>query len=383
MSKAMAEADASRHWRRQIDAKGICWLRFDKQGSSTNVLSQDVMTELEIELAAIAADPPVGLVICSAKDSGFIAGADISELEHLEDAAEVEAAAARGQAVCQSVADLPCPTVAAINGFALGGGLELALACDYRVAIRSYERCLGLPEVQLGFNPGFGGTVRSVQLLGAPLALDLMLTGRSVSPVEASKLGLVDRLVDAEDLEPEAAALIALRPPRSGPSIWLKLTNLAFVRPFVARSVRARVRRRAKPEHYPAPFAMIDLWQRYGAHGAAAYAAEAECIGRLMVGPTSKNLVRVYFLRERLKRLAPKDSNVERVHVVGAGVMGGDIASWCALRGLDVSLQDREMRFIEPALKRAKKLFSRRLKGPGEAEAAETRLTADLEGVRV
>jgi len=373
----------SRHWRTHTDADGVCWLRFDKQDSSANVFSQDALRELATELSRLAVDLPKGLVIGSAKPSGFIAGADITEFQTLDKPEEVVAAATAGQNLCQQVAELPCPTVAAINGFALGGGLELALACDYRVAIESYERCLGLPEVQLGFNPGWGGTFRSVQLLGAPLALDLMLSGRSVSAVEARKMGLVDRIVDAASLDEAAGRILRERPPRRRPRLAIRLLNLAPVRPWLARSIRSRLRRRANPVHYPAPYAMIDLWQRHGANGPDAYAAEAKSIGELLVSNTSKNLVRVYFLRERLRNLAPKEDTVERVHVVGAGVMGGDIASWCAMRGLTVTLQDREMKFVEPALERAKKLFKRRLREPGDAAAAEERLTVDLEAKQI
>ncbi len=376
-------APTSRHWRRHTDADGVCWLSFDRQDSSVNALSQDSVRELASELSLLSAGPPAGLVIGSAKASGFIAGADISEFRQLENPAQAAAMAARGQALCQQVADLPYPTVAALNGFALGGGLELALACDYRVAIESYERCLGLPEVQLGIHPGFGGTVRAVRLLGAPLALELMLSGRSVSPIEAETMGLVDRVVDADSLDEAAASILKERPRLHRPSWHLRLLNLAPVRPWVARSIRSRVRRRADPTHYPAPYAMIDLWQRHGARGGDAYAAEAKSIGALLVGNTSKNLVRVYFLRERLRNLAPKRDGVERVHVIGAGVMGGDIASWCVVRGLAVTLQDRAMEYVEPALQRARKFFKRRLRAPGDAVAAEERLTVDLDATQI
>ena len=379
----MSAQPKSRHWSRSVDENRVCWLVFDKQDSSTNVMSSETVSELENELAQVEALSPTALVIRSGKDSGFIAGADITEFGDFDDAALVTAMASRGQAVCQRVADLPFPTVAALNGFTLGGGLEVALACDYRVAVRDYRRCIGLPEVQLGFNPGWGGTVRSVQLLGAPVALDLMLTGRMVSPVEAEKMGLVDRLAESDALEDSVNSLLAAKPQPRRASFSQRLLNLAPIRPLVAKKVRARVSRRAKPEHYPAPFAIVDLWQRFGAKGRQAFDAEADLIGQLMAGDTSKNLIRVFFLRERLKKLAPKESRVSNVHVVGAGVMGGDIASWCALRGLNVSLQDREMRFVEPAIARAKKLFARRLRGPGDAEAAEQRLSVDLDGDRV
>ena len=367
------------HWRRDDGPDGICWLSLDKAGSRTNVLSHDVLEELRGLVDGIAADPPAGVVIRSAKSTGFIAGADVSEFENLESVEQAEALVGGVHALFAKIESLPCPTVALIDGFALGGGLELAMACDYRVAVESYERSLGLPEVQLGIHPGFGGTVRSVQLLGAPLAMDLMLSGRSLSPMEALRAGLLDRVVAGTRIDAEVRSLVAKRPRRQMPPLHLRLLNLKPVRAWVARSIRARVVRRARRAHYPAPFAIIDLWVRYGAAGAAAYEAEARSIAQLLFTSTSRALVRVFFLKERLRGLAAKSSAVRRVHVVGAGVMGGDIAAWCALRGLSVTLQDRAMEFVEPALDRAAALFERRLKAPGAAAEARRRLSVDLE----
>jgi 3-hydroxyacyl-CoA dehydrogenase / enoyl-CoA hydratase / 3-hydroxybutyryl-CoA epimerase len=372
-----------KHWVVETDGVGICWLTFDKADSGSNTLSQDVLAELERVLdAAVGGKIPVGLVIKSAKSSGFILGADVGEFGALKTAPQGTQAAARGQHLMARIAALDFPTVALINGFALGGGLELALACDYRIAEQGYERTLGLPEVQLGIHPGFGGTVRAVELLGPPLALDLMLTGRLLSPPEALTAGLVDRVVEPRGMREAAAALIATRPRRRRAPWYLRLLGRAPMRALLANRIRARVARRASPEHYPAPFAIIDLWRRYGARGEAAYRAEVESIGRLLVTATCKNLVRVFHLRERLRNLAPKTSTIHRVHVVGAGVMGGDIAAWCALRGMEVTLQDRAIEYITPALERARKLFSSRLKAPGAASEAGARLQADLEGAR-
>jgi 3-hydroxyacyl-CoA dehydrogenase/enoyl-CoA hydratase/3-hydroxybutyryl-CoA epimerase len=291
--------------------------------------------------------------------------------------------AGHGQELLGRIAKLGVPTVALIDGFALGGGLELALACDYRVAAESYDRTLGLPEVQLGIHPGFGGTVRAVQILGAPLALDLMLSGRSISPREALRAGLVDRVVAAVKLRDVARELIAARQrPHRAP--WhLALLSRAPLRRLLATRMRREVRRRVRVEHYPAPYAIIDLWERHGARGAVAFREEVLSIGRLLVTPTCRNLVRVFELRERLRNLAPKDSAVRHVHVVGGGTMGGDIAAWCALKGLTVTVQDRALQFVEPALARARQLFSKRLRGPGEAEAAAARLRVDLAAERI
>src|SRR5690606_32658118 len=286
-----AAAEPARHWRRSVDEHGIATLVLDRTDASANTLSQEVLRELEQEIAAIEREQPKGVVLASGKSNGFVLGADVREFGALSSASEGAALAARGQALLERLERLPIPTVAAIDGFALGGGLELALACDYRIAVEGYQRTLGLPEVQLGIHPGFGGTVRAVQLLGAPLALDLMLTGRLLSPVEAKAAGLVDRLVPSADaLFAAAAELIAQRPARRKAPWHLRALNVQPLRSVVAKRVRAQVMRRARKAHYPAPYAIVDLWERYGGSGAAAYRAEAESIGQLLVTPTCRNL---------------------------------------------------------------------------------------------
>jgi 3-hydroxyacyl-CoA dehydrogenase/enoyl-CoA hydratase/3-hydroxybutyryl-CoA epimerase len=369
-------------WRLERAPSGVFRLTFDKAGASSNVLSRAALLELDSLLDEVSADASVkGLIFASAKKSGFIFGADINEFDDVTSAEEGTRIAADGQRIIGRIEQLKVPTVAAINGFALGGGLELALACTYRVAVESYDRCLGLPEVQLGIQPAFGGTVRTVRLLGARTALDLFLTGRLLSPVEARKAGLLDALASShDDLISAAEQLLARRPPRRHPRVVERVMNLPFVRPFIAKQVRQRMARRARPEHYPAPYAMLDLWVRHGGKGAAALRAETESIGRLFLTQTSRNLVRVFKLRERLKNLAPKSADVRRVHVIGAGVMGGDIAAWCALRGLDVTLQDQATAAIDAAQRRATELFDSRLKAPGAADAAARRLHGDPEG---
>lgn len=369
------------HWKRSIGSTGHLWLTLDKAHTGTNTLSSDVLGELDGILSEIevTGNSP-GILIRSAKRSGFIFGADVREFQTLEDPVTAGELAARGQALFERIENLACPTVALLNGYTLGGGLELALACRYRVAVESYERCIGLPEVQLGIHPGFGGTVRLVRLIGAPRALDLMLTGRSLSPFEARAAGLVDRVAPAGDAEVAALKLLTRKPPGRRPSWYVRVLNHRRLRPLIARRLRRQVAGKAPRDHYPAPYAIVDLWERHGAEGDAAYRSEAESIGRLLVSQTSRNLVRMFLLRERLRNLAPRGEDFERVHVVGGGVMGGDIAAWCALRGLEVTVQDREEKFLQPAFERAKLLFSRRLKAPGAALAAGNRLRADIAG---
>jgi len=368
-------------WKSEKDADGIVWLTLDKPDSSANVLARAVLQELGALIAPLTQAPPRGVVIRSGKSSGFIAGADIKEFTTLKSAEEGFELTRAGQLILDQLEALRCPTVAAISGFALGGGLELALACRYRIAVNDARLSLGLPEVQLGIHPGFGGTVRSVRLLGVRAAMDLMLTGRPARAEKALRIGLVDRLVGAGELDAAARACVLRPPPRHRPPLLDRLLNLAPARSLLKSALYKQVAAKAPRDHYPAPYALIDLWARYGARGTQAYVAEARSIAALFGTPTAHNLVRVFLLQDRLKSLAGKAAEpVKHVHVIGAGVMGGDIAAWCALRGLTVTLQDRAAELIEPALQRARELFEKRLRGPGQASEARERLRADVAG---
>jgi 3-hydroxyacyl-CoA dehydrogenase / enoyl-CoA hydratase / 3-hydroxybutyryl-CoA epimerase len=370
-----------RHWRLDCDANDIGWLCFDRQDAGANTLSTETMVELQAVLEDLSRRRLRGLVIHSGKESGFIAGADINEFPSLDSEARAFALTRQGQMILDRLERLPYPTVAVLNGFALGGGLELALACTHRIAIAGDDPVFGLPEVQLGVHPGFGGTVRLPRIVGVRRAMDMILTGRSLRPVEALQAGLVDGLISDGDWRSAAVRQLDRPATRRGVALLDRLLVLAPVRPILARTLRRKAAAKAPPEHYPAPGAIIDLWEAHGAAASASsYEAEARSFARLVMTPASRNLVRVYFLQERLKKLSTARSTVSRVHVIGAGVMGGDIAAWCALRGLDVTLQDRELRFIEPALVRASTLFTRKLKKPGAVEAAVARLRADPDG---
>ncbi len=374
----------SQHWRLETDAERIAWLTFDLAGSSTNTLGSAPMRELNDRIAEIEAAAPRAVILRSAKDNGFVAGADITEFSSLTDLEQAYRLVRTGQQVFDRLAALPMPTVAAIHGFALGGGLELALACDYRVGADDGKLTLGLPEVMLGVHPGFGGTVRTPQLVGAPAALDLMLTGKSLRAEEARKLGLVDRLATRDGLAAAAREIAVAAPPRRRPPLGQRVLAWPVIRSFVSTQARKQVARRARPEHYPAPYAILELFERYGASGAQAFEAEARSIAKLFLSEQSRNLVRVFFLQNRMKALGGKSARkVAHVHVVGAGVMGGDIAAWCASRGLTVTLQDREMKYVEPALARAQDFFGKRARDPAKAGEMAARLTADVEGAGV
>jgi len=368
-------------WTLETDASGIAWLAFDKPGTSTNVLSRDTLLDLDTHLAALERSPPRGLVIRSAKSNGFIAGADVKEFVQLKSVEQGVEMVRSAQAVLARLESLPCPSVAIVHGFALGGGLELALACRYRVGVRSDNLSIGLPEVMLGIHPGFGGTVRAVRLAGVRVAMQMMLSGKNLRADQAKRAGFFDRLVFPADAEAAAREFIARQPKPRRASLLDRVLSWPLVRGFVRKTLVAQVRGKARPEHYPAPYAIIDLWSKFGAHGEQAYEAEARSIATLMIGETSRNLVRVFMLQDRLKNLGDKSKRpIERVHVVGAGVMGGDIAAWCAQRGLNVTLQDRELKFIEPALARAREAFTKRLKDPVKAGELMTRITADVTG---
>jgi 3-hydroxyacyl-CoA dehydrogenase / enoyl-CoA hydratase / 3-hydroxybutyryl-CoA epimerase len=375
------EIKGAQHWSWSLDSDGIGWLGADRAGASTNTLSRAVLEGLDAQLELIERARPKGVVLWSAKKNGFVAGADISEFKPIATAQQGFELVRAGQQVMDRLERLPCPTVAAVHGFALGGGLELALACRYRVAADDDKVSLGLPEVQLGIHPGFGGTVRAPRLIGGRAALDLMLTGRPVRAKRALALGLVDRLAPLDSLKAAAQALLREGPaPRRAPLLDRALA-LAPLRSVVANQALAQVARRARPDHYPAPYAIIDLWRRHGAAGQAAYEAEARSFAELCLSEASRSLVRVFFLQDRLKGLAGKDAApAQAVHVVGAGVMGGDIAAWCAQRGLGVTLQDRSLEFVQPALERARAGFEKGAKTPAAAAEMATRLAADVEG---
>jgi 3-hydroxyacyl-CoA dehydrogenase/enoyl-CoA hydratase/3-hydroxybutyryl-CoA epimerase len=369
------------HWTLEVDADRIAWLSFDAPGASVNVLSSAAVREFEGRIGEIAALRPAGLVIRSAKPGGFILGADIKEFTAIQTPAQGLEMVRAGQRAFDRLEALPCPSVAAIHGAALGGGCELALACTYRIGADDAKLSIGLPEVQLGIHPGFGGTVRSVRLLGVRVAMDLMLKGRPFQAARALQTGLVDRLAPPAELAAEAKRLLRLAPRRRSAPALDRLLNLAPIRPLLARRLAAAVRAKASEGQYPAPFAIVELWRRHGARGATAYQAEAESIGRLMCSPSSRNLVRVFLLQDRLKGLGGKERpQFHHVHVVGAGVMGGDIAAWSALRGMTVTLQDRSPELIQPALDRARSLFDKRLKDPAAAAAARERLAMDPSG---
>ena len=371
-----------RHWRPHRREDGVLVLQFDRADAPVNAFSQDVLIELADVLERIAIDPPKGVVIASAKASGFIAGADLKEFQEFDRKGTVDDAIRRGQDVFQRLAELPCPTVAAIHGFCMGGGTEIALACRFRVASNDASTRIGLPETQLGIFPGWGGSARLPRLVGAPAAMDMMLTGRALSASAARGIGLVDKVVEPALLI-DAAASMALRgttrPFKQRALAWA--TNTFAARKLLAPQMAKQVARKAKKDHYPAPYALISTWLRFGGKGLQARLdGERRAVVKLAGTPTARNLIRIFFLTERLKALGKGDAGIRHVHVVGAGVMGGDIAAFAAYKGFEVTLQDREQRFIDAAMTRAQVLFDKKVKDPTKRPAVAARLQPDLAG---
>ena len=371
-----------RNWKLDYDLDQVCWLTIDRAGESSNSLSQEVMTELEEIVTGLEKDQPKGLVLQSGKQNSFIVGADVREFDQVTSVEEAEGFIRDVHSVFSRIEALPFPTAVIINGYCLGGGLELALCFDYRIAANNEGTRLGYPEVRLGIYPGFGGSARTTRLLGGFQAMQLMLTGRMLRAHQAKGLGLVDQLIGPHGGLRWAARRAVLQGRKSrGPGLFAKLTNLGPVRKFLAGQMRKQTAAKANPDHYPAPFELIDAWEEVGNDPGKMLDEEVTRIARLINGSTSRGLRRVFWLMEGLKSNG-KDSGFKarRVHVIGAGVMGGDIAAWCVLQGLEVTLQDREMKYIEPALKRAKKLFAKRLKTPDRIAGAQSRLIADVSG---
>jgi 3-hydroxyacyl-CoA dehydrogenase/enoyl-CoA hydratase/3-hydroxybutyryl-CoA epimerase len=321
------------------------------------------------------------LIVASGKPNGFIAGADIDEFGHVQSEADAIALVKRGWDTFERLAAVPYPTLALIKGFCLGGGLELALACRYRVVVDEPGTRLGLPEVMLGIVPGWGGMKRLPRLAGAPAALDLMLSGRTIDARRAKKLGIADECVPPRIMENTARGVLKAQPaPRTLP-FPLSLTLAGPVRAFIAAQARKQVAKRARREHYPAPYAILDLWLKHDGNALAAAPSDPESVPSLLKTPTAANLIRVFRLQERLKSLGKEgDFAASHVHVVGAGTMGGDIAAWCALRGLTVTLQDQNAERLAPAMGRAEKLFAQRLKDPRRVRDAADRLIPDVAG---
>ncbi|MCX7121239.1 MAG: 3-hydroxyacyl-CoA dehydrogenase NAD-binding domain-containing protein [Gammaproteobacteria bacterium] len=369
----------------QTDSSNILWLSIDRADASVNSLSREVFDELNTVLDDILRQNPAGVIVVSGKSKGFIAGADISQFTHLKTKKEAFDLIRQAQIVLDKLAALPMPTLAMIKGFCLGGGLELALACRYRIAADTADTKIGLPEIKLGIHPGWGGTVRLPNLIGVMEAMKMILPGAAYDARKCAKLGIVDMAVPERMLKRAAVDFIIRQPKMHAPSALSKLLSISFIRPLVGKLFYKGLKdQRVNKKHYPAPYAVVQHWIQDGAQGEA-MVNEANSIAELMITDTARNLVRIFFLQEKMKGIAKqaKFSKSACVHVIGAGTMGGDIAAWCALQGMHVTLQDQSPEKIAPAIKRAYQLFQKRLRIPRLIQAAMDRLQADEIGLGI
>lgn len=389
MSEATAELKASqlKDWRFSIDGEGIAWATFDREGESANSLGRRPIEELDAIIERVEAEARAktvrGLVIMSGKERGFIVGADIREFETFQNEQDVISALKPVNALLDRIEKLPIPVVAAIHGVCVGGGLELILACHYRIATRDDSTRIGFPEVKLGIFPGFNGTARSIKQAGPMAAMQAMLTGGMIRATVAKAQGFIDQLVGSPGELHWAARKAVLQNRRSKPAGLAKMLLTKWpARGFLAGKMRQETAKKVREDHYPAPFRLIDLFEKEGGDLNAMKKAETKAFAPLMVSETSRNLRRVFRLTELLKSQAPKGFKwrPSRVHVIGAGTMGADIAGVCVASGMEVTLQDISPEQLEKGIKAQGKLFARKFKTKATRDAAKARLIADPEG---
>ncbi|MBT2322907.1 enoyl-CoA hydratase/isomerase family protein [Variovorax paradoxus] len=371
---------AFRHLRLHDAEHGIVWLLLDKAGARANTFDEEFFDELGgalDELQKAHGDGPRALVIRSVKAGGFATGADLRMLEQMTDAAAAEARLRSAHALIDRIDALPFTTIAVVHGQCLGGGLELALACDWRIA--RTDAMLGLPEVRVGLHPGLCGTARLTAQVAPTEAMPLMLKGKPITAEKARAIGLVDVVCEERHIaQAVRTAADGKLPHRSGGASKGALMSIAPARALLARQMEAETAKHVRREHYPAPFALIELWRRHADSRLAMLDAERESFLRLLGTPAARNLMRVFFLREHLKSLGREDTRaIRRVHVVGAGAMGADIAAWCALKGCTVTVEDTAKERLGALVKRAAALFDTEAHGT-ERQRAQDRLIPDF-----
>ena len=368
---------AEGNWRTARDDNNVLWLVLDKTDSSVNTISEEVIRELDNHIAAAEADKPAALVIRSAKQAGFAAGADISGFESMTDKGAADLLR-QAHDVLDRIEALPCPTICVVHGAALGAGFELALACDYRIATPGAS--FGFPEVQLGLHPGLGGTFRLPALIDPTDAMTMMLTGKTAHTKRAKSQGIADAVVEERHV---AAAVTAARTGKiERQSQGLKSRAFSFdqARSLAARQMRSKTEEKAPKEHYPAPYALIDLWEKHGDDREAMQQAEIDSFAQLLETETSKNLRRVFFLQQSLKEAGRGEDSIAHVHVIGAGAMGAEIAAIAAIKGKTVTLGDIQTDPLGKAVKTAAKICEDKHLSGTETRDALDRLMPDPHG---
>jgi 3-hydroxyacyl-CoA dehydrogenase/enoyl-CoA hydratase/3-hydroxybutyryl-CoA epimerase len=377
--------------RLEID-DGIAFIVFDRPDEKVNLLTMSVLRDLsgiieDIEQHA-AARTVEAVVVKSGKPGSFIAGADVEAIRGVEDPVVGARLASEGQAVFNRLEELAVPTVAAIDGPCMGGGTELVLTCDYRIASDSERTTIALPEVRLGILPGFGGTTRLPRLVGLQAALDMILTGKNVRPAKALRIGLVDEVVSDTIIQRRAADVARslaqdgspARKRRQRSVLQRLLEDTAPGRRVVLREARKRMMK-----DYPAPLAILDTLRRTMSLPVAdALQIEARAIGRLVTTDVSKNLIHVFRLMEGAKKKAPSGASatIDRIAVLGAGVMGGGIAHLAASQGVEVRMKDIDNRGLSAGLRAARDRVDRSRKrrhiDQRQADAIMSRISPTL-----
>ena len=371
-----------KHWRTSLRDDSVLWVGFDKNWKdkdSTNTLGREELEELDHILQAAQKSNPSALVIQSLKKNGFCAGADIKQFID-SDASDMEAMLRDGHAVVDRLERLPFTTIAVLHGHVLGGGLELALACNLRIGLADKLQT-GFPEVMLGLHPGLGGTFRMTHQIDPVQAMTAMLTGKSTHGLRNKKLGLVDDYIEPRHLDAAVQSAIAgkLRSKSKDASLKSRALSSAIGRRFAAKQMRKQTAKRAAKKDYPAPYALIDLWEDHGGATRNMQEQEIKSFAALMQTDTAQNLIRVFFLQQNLKEKHEDAGAIEKVHVIGAGAMGGDIAAWCAMQGFAVTLSDQSAEPIAQAVAKLGKLCVEQHKSPIETRASLDRLIPDID----
>jgi 3-hydroxyacyl-CoA dehydrogenase/enoyl-CoA hydratase/3-hydroxybutyryl-CoA epimerase len=371
------------------DTDGTLMLKIDLPGKSVNVLNDRLLTDLDTACDRLATEKtaPV-LIVRGGKSTGFVAGADLTEFQAIRTAQEAEAVSARGQTLFSKLAALPMPTVAAIHGPCLGGGLELALACDYRLVFDRPDTQLGLPEVELGLLPGWGGTQRLPRIVGLERALMMILQGKRLNGREALRWGFADVLATSErELRgqivhvSELAVRQGKRPrtwlPRRTWRQWLLESN-PWGRRLIFRGTERILRRRVWDD-MPAPWEAFETVRTGIKEGIdAGLKREREAAGRLAASAPCRNLIGLFFKREDARKISENmTADIRRVGIVGAGVMGAGIAQLAALKGCQVVVQEVSADALGAGMVRITELFTKATeKRLLNAEEARRRLAA-------
>ena len=363
-----------------VDENKWAWIDIDRHEKTVNAVCPEFLAELDTVVSFLeGAHDYKKVIFRSAKKGSYVVGADLEAFAKMGQGEEGEKFIAKGQEVFKRLEDLNIPTVALIDGYCFGGGLEFALACHYRLAVDSKTPKMGFPEVNLGIQPGWGGTVRTMRLNDPQSTFDLILTGRTIDAKKAKKLNIVDAVVPPRLVQNALESFTKKRVVKA--SIYSQFFNLTPIRKVMKFFLMRKVAANAEKDHYPAPYAMVEQWSEVGHISDKAYRYELESIIRLMKTATARNLVSVFFLAEGLKKQVPKGvEKLKHVHVIGSGVMGGDIALWSAYKGFKVTVQDLNAQAVTSMVQRISKFADRKFKRKSDRDKFLDKIIIDIQG---